>query len=176
MNIHCNAGVKVADKVGTLPGYGEVCYHPEGIANIISLSQARTKGFRTSYDDTENCFMMSKPDGIDIVFTQSAQGLYFLDTDNIKHVTVFVNTVDKNKSKFSNRDYLCAVAARDLLCKIGRPSHQTFVRIIEQNLLPNCPVTRRDAENATNYFWDRCRFLKGENCKTWSCTHTAYIE
>lgn len=35
MDIHCNAGVASTDMVGDLPGYGEVWYHPNGIANIL---------------------------------------------------------------------------------------------------------------------------------------------
>jgi hypothetical protein len=41
MDIHCNAGVTSTDMVGDLPGYGEVWYHPNGIANILSLTRER---------------------------------------------------------------------------------------------------------------------------------------
>ena len=115
-----------------------------------------------SYDDKENCFVLKKHDGGELVFQHSPRGLYFLDTDNLKHGTVFVNTVEQNKSKFSHRDYLRAVSARELLSKIGRPSQQTFLRIIDKNLLPNCPITRRDAENAQMIFGADIGSLKGK--------------
>jgi N-acetylmuramoyl-L-alanine amidase len=38
MDIHCNAGATSTNLVGDLPGYGEVWYHPNGIANILSLA------------------------------------------------------------------------------------------------------------------------------------------
>jgi hypothetical protein len=37
MDIHCNAGVTRTNLIGDLPGYGQVWYHPNGIANILSL-------------------------------------------------------------------------------------------------------------------------------------------
>jgi hypothetical protein len=46
MNIRCNAGVSRTNMVGDLPGYGEVWYNPEGIANILSLSQVKKKTSR----------------------------------------------------------------------------------------------------------------------------------
>ena len=39
MDIHCNAGVTSTNLIGDLGGYGTVWYHPQGIANILSLSQ-----------------------------------------------------------------------------------------------------------------------------------------
>jgi hypothetical protein len=43
MDIHCNAGVTSTDMVGDLPGYGKVWYHPNGIANILSLARVKDK-------------------------------------------------------------------------------------------------------------------------------------
>ena len=41
MDIHCNAGVTSTSLVGELPGYGTVWYHPNGIANILSLARVK---------------------------------------------------------------------------------------------------------------------------------------
>ena len=35
MKIHCNGGIASTSLVGNLPRYGEVWFHPEGIANIL---------------------------------------------------------------------------------------------------------------------------------------------
>jgi hypothetical protein len=43
MDIHCNAGVTSTNMVGDLPGCGEVWYHPNGIANILSLARVKEK-------------------------------------------------------------------------------------------------------------------------------------
>ena len=39
MEIHCNAGTTTTYTIGEFPGYGTVWFHPEGIANILSLSR-----------------------------------------------------------------------------------------------------------------------------------------
>jgi hypothetical protein len=38
MDIHCNAGVASMNLLGDLPGYRTVWFHPNGIANILSLA------------------------------------------------------------------------------------------------------------------------------------------
>ena len=49
MKIHCNAGTATTRLVRNLPGYGEVWFHPEGIANILSLSNVKEK-YRVTID------------------------------------------------------------------------------------------------------------------------------
>jgi hypothetical protein len=64
MDIHCNAGVTSTNMVGDLPGYGQVWYHPSGIANILSLKRVKSRGHRITYDSTEaNKFHVHKSDG-----------------------------------------------------------------------------------------------------------------
>ena len=43
IQVHCNSGVKIVDRVGDLPGYGTVWYGPKGIANILSMSRVTRK-------------------------------------------------------------------------------------------------------------------------------------
>ena len=64
-----------------------------------------------------------------------------------------VNTVDDNRSNYTNRDYSCAVLACQLQKIIGRPSTCTFTKIVENNLLPNCPVMQIDIMMAV-LMWD----------------------
>jgi hypothetical protein len=166
MSIHCNAGVKTTSDVGDFPGYGEVWYHPTGIANILSLSRVREKGFHVTYESNKNCFILTNPAGCRHVFEQSSKGLYYIDTAAIqKFGSIFVTTVEFNKSKFSQRDYLRATEAQKLLCKIGRPSQKTFLSILDRNLLPNCPVTHRDALNAEIIFGPDLGSLKGKTVR-----------
>jgi hypothetical protein len=63
MDIHCNAGVTSTNMIGDLPGYGEVWYHPNGIANIISLKRVKSKGHRITYgsDRSNWSFMCTRP-------------------------------------------------------------------------------------------------------------------
>ena len=86
MAIHCNAGITSTNLVGDLPGYGEVWYNPNGIANILSLSRVKARGFRVTFDsNTGNEFHVHKTDGNKRVFQQSKRGLYYMDTNTILH-------------------------------------------------------------------------------------------
>ena len=41
--LHCNAGTTSVTKNGDLKGYGTIWYHPDGIANILSLYNVKIK-------------------------------------------------------------------------------------------------------------------------------------
>jgi hypothetical protein len=41
MTIYCNAGIATTNMTGKLKAFGTAWYHPEGIANILSLSHVR---------------------------------------------------------------------------------------------------------------------------------------
>eukprot|EP00978_Attheya_sp_CCMP212_P010733 scaffold26100_cov31-Attheya_sp.AAC.5 len=122
MDIHCNAGVTSTNLVGDLAGYGVVWYHPNGIANILSLSRVKNSGFRITYDsDKGNEFLVvHKPNGVQRVFTESNHGLFYMDTKSTG--VVLVNTVEDNKSKFSACDYSRAVVSRRVQKTICHPS------------------------------------------------------
>ena len=47
--LHCNAGTTLVTKKGDLRGYGTIWFHPIGIANILSLSNA-SKNYQVTYD------------------------------------------------------------------------------------------------------------------------------
>jgi hypothetical protein len=89
--------------VGDLPGYGEVWYHPNGIANILSLAWVKDR-HRVTFDSTDgNQFVIHKSDGTSRKFHESRRGLYFLDTKTAG--TALVTTVADKKSEYSDRDY-----------------------------------------------------------------------
>ena len=97
MNIFCNAGVTRTSEIGTLPGYGDVWYHSTGIANILSLSQIRKRGYKVGYDDDENIFTITSHNGKQHVFSQSPEGLYYLDTSiGEQSGSLFINNVKDN--------------------------------------------------------------------------------
>ena len=171
MFIHCTAGVAKTNLVGDLPGYGTVWYHLNGIANILSLSKVKEK-YRVNYDsDNNNQFIVHRPDGTQRIFQQSSRGLYFLDTSltpqpvNGTKDTVLVTTVADNASNFSNADYSQAMLARKYKKIIGRPTTRAFIYFIENNLLPNCPVNRRDVLRAEQIFGPDIGSLKGKTVR-----------
>jgi hypothetical protein len=166
MNIHCNAGTRSTDMIGELEGYGTVWYDPKAIANILSLKRVRHKYTVKYVEDGEGgaAFVVTKNDGESFRFVESESGLHYLDTEG-KMGTILVNTVADNKSSYTNEDYLRAVRARDLQIKIGRPSTRDFVRIVTHNLLPNCPVTKKDIMAAEYILGPDVGSLKGKTTR-----------
>jgi hypothetical protein len=60
MNIKCNAGVTRMNLIGDLPGYGEVWYNPQDIANILSLSKVEAQHHITYDSATDDGFVVHK--------------------------------------------------------------------------------------------------------------------
>ena len=84
MDIHCNAGMTSTNLVGDLPGYGEVWYHPNGIANILSLARVKDRGYHVTYDSHNgNEFRVYNPNNDTTrTFKESNRGLYFMESND----------------------------------------------------------------------------------------------
>jgi hypothetical protein len=77
LTIHTQDGKAVTKLKGTVPGYGEVWYCPDGIANILSLAHI-AKSHLVKFDSTDgNQFEVTKDDGSTRIFKQSEHGLYY---------------------------------------------------------------------------------------------------
>ena len=166
MKIRCNAGVKRTNKIGTLPGYGDVWYDEHGIANILSLSNV-IKRYRVTYDSRNNDgFIVHKPKGPNQYFKQHESGLFYLDTTaQNEESNVFLTTVNDNKAKFTNRDVKSAKLARSIQDRIGRPSLRAYIDIIKNNLLPNIPISVKDVLNAETIFGPNLGSIKGKTTR-----------
>ena len=80
LTIHTQAGKAVTELRGTVPGYGEVWFCPDGIANILSLANvAKTRDVK--FDSTNgNKFEVTQNDGKKTrIFQQSEHGLFYYD-------------------------------------------------------------------------------------------------
>jgi hypothetical protein len=84
-----------------------------------------------------------------MVFKQSEQGLFYIDTAD--EGSVFINTVVGNQIKYTSHERTRADAACRLQQIIGHPSARDFINIVNKNLLPNCTVTA--AQSCRTYIW-----------------------
>ena len=138
-------------------------YHSNGIANILSLAQLRGRSYHVMYDSNNgHGFKVHKADGMVRLFKQSTRGLFYMESTGDTEGVTLVNTVADNCSSYTNHDYSCAVLARKLQKIIGQPSTHTFLTIVEKNLLPNCPITRKDILAAEAMFGRNVGSLKGK--------------
>ena len=75
---------------------------------------------------------------------------------------ILVNTVSDKASRYTAADYSRAEKARRLQIIIGRPSVKDYLRIVNTNLLPNCPVTAQDSMAAEDIFGPDIGSLQGK--------------
>jgi Eukaryotic translation initiation factor 3 subunit G len=160
LTINTTAGPTSTNLVGDFAGYGEVWYHPGGIANILSYSRV-TSRFKIEYIRAIDEFHLTKPNGGVRVFRQIG-GLYM---SPVVEGTALVSTVAENKSSYSTADYSRAVLARKLQIAMGRPSTKALAQMLERKLLPNCSLTKQDLITAEHIFGPDIGSLKGKTVR-----------
>jgi hypothetical protein len=161
MNINCNAGVTPTKLIVDLPGYGEVWYNPNGIANILSLSKVEEQ-YHVTYDRADDKgFTVHKGDGETCTFKKSKCGLFYFDI-TARADLVLLNTVADNQARYTVRSYKQAQLAHKVQSLIGNPSTGTYMHAINKNLLQNCPITRDDIMAAEDFLGPSVNSLKGK--------------
>jgi uncharacterized protein (UPF0332 family) len=169
MTIHSNSGATSTNMKGDVLGYGEVWFDPNGIANIISMSNAEAKGFVVTYNTRDGGrFIVANPStGTTRIFARSPRGLYYSEAtaQGCSHPDAgvsFLQTVADNKSKYSAHDYSRAVKARRLQQSIGHPSTADLAIWLDSKLIPHCPLHRQDILNAEDIFGPDEGILQGK--------------
>ena len=127
MNIKCNARVTRTNLRGHLSGYGLVCFFPDGIGNILSMSRVKEK-FRATYDIvTDNSFQVHKGEEI-LKFKEATRRLYYFDTPDCDEESTMIITIAENKeNEFSAYDFLRAKLARSIQNVLGGPGCKTSI-------------------------------------------------
>jgi len=151
--LYCNARKAIVSKKEDLKGDGMVGYHPEGFANILSLQNVQ-KIHKVTYDRSQGTgFVVHKVNSTSHVFMPSSKELFFSDVKgDIAHV--LINTVDKNKSKYTVKQYADACKARLIQDIISRSSITDYIKYIENDEILNCPITK---DVPRRHFWAKYR-------------------
>ena len=77
-----------------------------------------------------------------------------------------MSTIEENEAKFTNREIRDAQTSLDLHHKIGRPSQQSYLNILDNNLIRDCPISSADARRAFAIYGKDIASLKGETKRT----------
>ena len=161
-----NGGVLYTKKKGHVKGLGEVWYQPDAIINVISLGLIE-KRYRVIYDSLKgSSFKVVKNNFHFIEFKKHSSELYIIDLKKETPMFSNVQTVEKNKSKFTKNQVDKAELARELYYRIGNPSIQDFKNIVKMKTIGNLPITVKDIENAEYIFGPDVYTLKGKSTRT----------
>ena len=60
--------------------------------------------------------------------------------------------VSANTQNFTKRELADAESTRELHQKLGAPEYLTYFRILEKNILRNCPITIDDTKRALHIY------------------------
>ena len=99
--------------------------------------------------------MVYKPDD-KVYFHEHENRLYFHDLglrkDSEKAIMLPIETMAENKTKFTKREVRDAEHSCCVYSMIRRPSMKDYKKIIQHNLIHNCPVTIEHVEAADRIF------------------------
>ena len=88
-----------------------------------------------------------------------------MDMDDSDTNVVLLSTIEINKSKYTSRYYTQAKLTRKLQVIVGRPEIKYFIRYLDNNNIPNCPISRDDVIAAHDIFGRDVGGLQGKT--TW---------
>ena len=125
-------------KVGKLPGLSfPIWYHPNSVANIVSLAEMVPVRRVTMDSDMENALVLHAHDVCLLRFEACGGGLYTHDLTNKDHVVVpilaLTQTVAQLESQFTKRKVKQAQVARDLQCRLAYLSQHTLEHLLKSN-------------------------------------------
>jgi len=94
--------------------------------------------------------------------------LYGNGLANIEHnnAHVLVNTVDSIKDKYTVEEYSDAHKAWFIQDIIRRPGAKDYVRYLENNMMPNCPITKFNIMHAEDTLGPNLGSMKGKRTTT----------
>ena len=171
--VHCNAGKVRVNMMGELPGYGDVWYYPDGIANILSLFRVSLK-FHVQYDSrVTGSFIVWKDDGSSREFKPGTNGLYYFDYSGTDETILLndhdndsvIRTVDSNLAKFTQRQVGEARVTRRFQNTAGLTTN-SLLRMIDSGALLNSPITRESARAAVGIWGPSVANLKGKTTRS----------
>ncbi|KAL7509872.1 hypothetical protein ACHAXN_006788 [Cyclotella atomus] len=176
---NCNAGYKLVNKKGSCLGF-EFWASPDGIANLLSLTQLEETGHLVQYK-TGGKMEVWTPSNKIIMFAKSTgvcRGMHYIDLskphDSIRDVTskdsfTFVETVCGRMEGFTVEQVQRAADARDGLAMMGHPPQDKISRLVsnKSSIIQNMPFTAKDLSNSTALFGpDRGAMIRGKTIRS----------
>jgi hypothetical protein len=167
--IQTNGGEKCFDLKSKMKLFPiDVHFNDDSMANILSLKDvAELEGVRITMDTSEERAISVHFQGSIYKFSEHQEGLYYMDMDELKSKDeispyCFLESVQDNKSYFSDAEIKGADNARILQQEMGWPSNTAFKNIIKNNLITNTEVTIDDVNRAELIYGTATPLLQGK--------------
>eukprot|EP00536_Pseudo-nitzschia_multiseries_P008456 jgi/Psemu1/20475/gm1.20475_g len=141
MNIHCSSGVSKTNLIANLPGFG------------VTMD--------TSID---NAIYVHK-DGGTRRFQRSECNLYCCDMREHNGTVLAVDTVEGKANSYSALYCSRAKKARDMQETLGFPTSQELIKMIDNNIIKDCPITRRGIKIMLDIYGKHASILKGKSVR-----------
>lgn len=133
--------------------------------------------------EVDTSFTVQKKEGKEILprFEEYGIGLYRCDMSKKLNINTtnnpytLLNTVEGNKSSFTNREIAKAKEALSVYRKIERPSQNRFYTILEPNQIMICPITADDVKRVFYIFGPDVATVRGKMIRNRANTVTNYM-
>jgi len=176
LQLSTNGGELTTNNEAQVPGFGKVWFNNKAITNMFSFAEMEDKCRITCDSQKERAFIVHMPDK-QVKFQHQPNGLYTTITQcdtgneedgnqNYRSATNLLNTVEENKSMYTDHQVAKAKRARELCHAVGTPSIKDFKAIITMNCIKNNPVTIEDIDIAEKTFGPDIGALKGKTTHT----------
>eukprot|EP00536_Pseudo-nitzschia_multiseries_P013934 jgi/Psemu1/36917/gm1.36917_g len=98
-------------------------------------------------------------------FQRSKCNLYYCDMREHNETVLAVDTVEEKANSYLAVDCSRAKKAQDMQEILGFPTAQAFIKMINNNIIKDCPTTRRDVKVMLNIYGKHASILKGKSVR-----------
>ncbi len=164
MHLATNGGTLMTTKKADLPHWGKVWFNDQAITNIFSYAEMLDK-YRITYDSKDDDAFIVHLTGKPVQFERLGNNLYVFTPPVKRNTLQLLNTVEENKTFYTQRQFERAKRARDLYHALGTPLINDFKAILRMNTVTNNPVTTEDIKIAENIFAKDIGAMKGKTTR-----------
>jgi len=174
-----NAGTRVIDKIADVPMFGTAWFDEQMVANILGFASLKDK-YPISYSIDNDAFYVQLTPNKYIVFERTPEGLYvykptksYFDEvkrmktgeQNMNIAATFIQSVEDNMKKFTEREVKDAEKALRLYVGTGFHTPEDFKQFLRQGLLLNNPVVPKDVKVLEAIYGPNVDSLKGKSTR-----------
>ena len=158
IEMQTNNGSSFHNQQQDMPGYGPAWFNKNGVANIFAMKTMEQK-YRIVMDTAiENAFLIKdkKTDELVCKFSADERGLYTIEIPDSmlkkKEHNMMLDTIKENATGFTHKQVERAKRAHALYHNLNAPDYYKFKKIIQFNMIKNCPVTEKDSQLAESIY------------------------